>query len=616
MTRRGIIKSWTALLLLFLTGCCLCVSGQVPWTEATNPPSCHPYISSQVPSLCVEVLNYEEGTPIFIPGDVTWDFLVNRLGDLVNAGVTSGVTLNQTCREALSKAGCATHFRRCVVTETETYAWPVRPCEYLCHELEDECGEKFRVGVSTGIIMFLPYRDMVTSPKCNETDHWTNDEPFFSETQNFTTLSNLTLQCSAPDKGRAEAIGCEEPLVNVKSGDSLGCGFRCPLPSLTDEQYEAVKIAQAVIAWLSLAATSLLVITYGLNRKLRRFPANLIMMSALSANIAAGALCLATMIGEEDVWCGDEVYALDVAIDNSSSHPSVSVTNADALYVQSPLCTLQAATFWWFAISLNMLIQLYMLALIPDNFKANLHVKFQLVMHPLAWGLSFLFALIPAAANKIGFTSADTLYAIFDGDVYFWLLWVAPFSFCLLFGTISFLCCIIKIFYVCLKTNRMDLFHSNIRVSCFVLVFMLVYTFIFAYSIKVENSKETVADGYNEYLTCLFLSAQFGMSRDDCELDEEVANFPLVVLRSVGISCLGLLLFFTFVSTEWFKFYKQTITGTTRSSVNSGRSNTRRTPSRRSKKERKGIPMETLDGAALTSSEKEDLEESKRIGGL
>ncbi|KAL6063065.1 hypothetical protein QOT17_011734 [Balamuthia mandrillaris] len=574
------------------------------WTNDLHEPYCAPYLSADV-AVCADVLDYPEGTPIFIAGDVTWEFLVNRVRSLSNAVINhNNGNVNPECRLAGTKSCCATHFRPCARNAmNETIPWPVQPCKYLCTDHLKYCGTVFAgTNIASGLITFLPEREMINNLQCNITDLYANDTLFFPSDDHYNVSSplygDLLLQCNAPKAGVID-LTCQSPLVDDSDGN--GCAFECPLPTFSEEEYDAVKITQAVLAWLSLATTAVMGITFVLSPTLRKFPANLVVMVAISANIAAGGLCLATMIGEEQVWCGDELYSFGITANTTHT----SVKNADSLYVKSSLCTLQGfllmfgilgATLWWFLIAINMVVHLWLRELLPITWRDNLGFRLQLIFHPLAWGVSALFSFIPAVADKIIFSSGDTYCFVSvdeGGEVFFWLFWAAPMSICLLLGTLSFLFCIIKITTVIIQTGRTELLKSNLRVGCFVLVFLLVYSFIFAHSIRVQTSKEEVEQGYADYLACLYFPAQFGKeNKDQCHLEEDVSNYPLVFLRAIGVSSLGWLVFCTFVSKDWWKVYRDSISSSSGIMANNKRggssntNNSHRSNKRKKKKDK------------------------------
>jgi len=61
--------------------------------------------------------------------------------------------------------------------------------------------------------------------------------------------TNYTIPCNNPDLVPIPIPQvCEAPQV---SNGATGCAFACPLPSLSDSQYDNVKIMQGILGWFS-----------------------------------------------------------------------------------------------------------------------------------------------------------------------------------------------------------------------------------------------------------------------------------------------------------------------------------------------------------------------------
>jgi len=67
--------------------------------------------------------------------------------------------------------------------------------------------------------------------------------------------TNYSIPCSQPELVPVPlAQNCEYPQV---TNDIGGCSFACPLPSLSNSQYDNVKIMQGILGWLSWVNLSL-----------------------------------------------------------------------------------------------------------------------------------------------------------------------------------------------------------------------------------------------------------------------------------------------------------------------------------------------------------------------
>jgi len=88
-----------------------------------------------------------------------------------------------------------------------------------------------------------------------------------------------------------------------------------------------------------------------------------------------------------------------------------------------------------------------------------------------------------------------------------------------------------------------------LRVLLFIFSIFLVVTLFSVYCINNAANASTINSGYQQYYACIGTSAVSGTI---CELDSNVANYSLVMLKGFAISVLGVLLFFIFTSPQLF----------------------------------------------------------------
>ncbi|KAL6045504.1 hypothetical protein QOT17_022758 [Balamuthia mandrillaris] len=322
------------------------------------------------PSLCQAYVGLEAGTQIFVPEGMAWEDIRSLLLTFTSGnGIAS---IPQACQVSSLDMACRTYVRPCIVdpATNETMVYPVQPCRDMCLHFAEVCASTWeRFAAPLGYGLFFPGGDAQLPLDCGEMDPATNASFFLNSTFSVSTnTSVITARCGGPQR-TSNSSSCVEPLVQV-SEDSARCGFACPLPSLDDEQYDAVKVLQTVLGWLSWVASLFLVITYSIDPKLRRWPSNLITMVALSAHMAAWAIIFPSFVGHENVWCSlnGDVAAPDLKV---SYDPNASLGGQNFevewdLAFKSPVCTLQggllmfgflAGTCWWALIALNMFLQ-------------------------------------------------------------------------------------------------------------------------------------------------------------------------------------------------------------------------------------------------------------------
>ncbi|KAL6053589.1 G-protein coupled receptor Fz Smo [Balamuthia mandrillaris] len=408
-------------------------------------------------------------------------------------------------------------------------------------------------------------------------------------------------QCGGAQR-TAKASDCVYPLVQA-SENPVRCGLECPLPSLDDEQYDAVKVLQSVLGWLSWATSLFMAVTYTIDPKLRRWPSNLITMVALSAHMAAWAIVFPSFVGHENVWCsfnGDVAVPYMTVIydpDAPLAEQSYQV-EWDAMF-KNPVCTLQggllmfgflAGTCWWALIAFNMVLQLYFKEKLPQSKKFTRWQQF--TFHTIGWGLPLICAFVCMVADRIAFSTAATFCFVSSEDdaVYLGIFWLAPVCLLLVLGLVFFVCSITRILYLGIKEGSCKkLLFTYYRIVLFVFVFLTVYCFIFAYTIEVEANEDTVKEGYNDYYVCLI----YAKPEEGCSLSQDVTNYDLVLIRSIGYSGLGLFLFLTFMTLDWRRVYSR--------AWQSMRTATRATSSRSKNKSDNKMTIE--DPSAFSESE-------------
>ena len=116
----------------------------------------------------------------------------------------------------------------------------------------DQCTQVYleKFGAPIGYGGFLPTnRSLPLS--CNYTDPDNGGREFFPSSNLTYAIGgeNVTVPCSERQRYQEAQLICQEPLVPDYDEDL--CGFSCPIPSLTEEQYDSVKIMQGVVGWTS-----------------------------------------------------------------------------------------------------------------------------------------------------------------------------------------------------------------------------------------------------------------------------------------------------------------------------------------------------------------------------
>ncbi|KAL6051979.1 Frizzled-9 [Balamuthia mandrillaris] len=489
------------------------------------------------------------------------------------------------CADDGMKMVCTSWLRPCVMVEDKPVVFPQQTCHDTCTGFLDKCTElATEAGVPPGVGLMKPRGITWDLWSCDMPDDGAHNTTFY-QTASYSFAAplledpervvNVSTQCNPADKleGRAGAT-CNSPLEANEKGV---CVFECPLPSLSDSQYDALEVMQSVLGWLSWVGSMFLCLSYIGHPKLRSFPANLIMMTALSAHIASLAFILPNFVGTEEVWCdGGTEFVPNFTVNQLNTggrqDPSKAVTidvDADSLLVKGPWCQVQglvlqfgflAGTFWWAIVVFNIFIEVNF----PDSKLAAYKTKI-VVYHCLAWGFPAIFTIIPLAADRIAFPNAGSFCFISYEDNYAYQLacWFIPVGLLLLAGSTFFLGSLFKLiplfFRTPDRTKRAKLVRVYFRLMLFVAVQLGVYLFIFIYTIVTESNKDEISEGYEDYYSCLLFVNYPDYPRDSCSLSSSVTYYPLIVLRALGFSILGFLLFLNFVTSTTLSYWGLTL---------------------------------------------------------
>lgn len=146
-----------------------------------------------------------------------------------------------------------------------------------------------------------------------------------------------------------------------------------------------------------------------------------------------------------------------------------------------------------------------------------------------------------------------------DNDAWILVFFFIPVGIALLIGFACFFIAIVKILVAAIKLRKPQLLLNYFRLLCFIFIFLFIYSFIFSYHITIASNASTINEGYGVYFDCL-LDPYLVSSSGTCSLSDSVSNYNLTMLKAFAICCLGLFLFFTFMTWEimhhWYLLFK------------------------------------------------------------
>ncbi|KAL6072414.1 hypothetical protein QOT17_005550 [Balamuthia mandrillaris] len=458
-------------------------------------------------------------------------------------------TLTERCGDLLLNSLCSTFLRPCIVNGDEVLAQPVMPCHQDCKGFLEECDGQVAF---PGAAMWLPEGEMIQEGgvlECNETDinarnisFWQNETYLWEDSESGWQTTLACLRVNVEDS----TVSCDGELVST----GKRCAVPCPAPGVTDEQYETIHIMQSVLGVLSWLGSILLIAAFLMSPSLRSFPANLVLMVGICAHIAAWAMIVPLVAGYDEVWCGDEVFTPDVTMEVEVATVEFDM---ESLSAKSGLCTFQGVllhfgfmgmSIWCFFVTLNLFLEVTFATKINGRL-----VRVRMIgYHCMGWALPFISMLIPAAADKYAFPPGSSMCFISHEDDGIWriLFWFLPVSFCIFLSFCLFLFSSSILIRTALQSpqSRAKVLRTYLRLMIFILLFLVCWICQFAYEMNYTLHEEDITSGYEEYLRCLFINAE---RLPSCQLSESVANYELMVLKGIGYTFMGLLLFLLFV---------------------------------------------------------------------
>ncbi|KAL6052694.1 Frizzled-9 [Balamuthia mandrillaris] len=554
-----------------------------------QPGTCVPWKGEA--KVCDQFPQWNEDTSVYVAEGTSLPALAERAGYIINnIGLIhdNDTSIDGRCNLYYISMLCLTYFRPCLVVPTSesnetVIPEPMQPCRSLCDDYTLTCKNNSETrGYPHGSGLWFP-QNYTTPLTCEEME---NGAPFWqTQVYNVTTSEYpdqaFNAQCNSLDSAKI-TLYCTEPLAN--SGNNQ-CSYKCPLPAYSDSQYGSAKNMQLVLGWFSWAGSLVLSFSYALHPTLRKFPSNLILMCALAAHFASLAMILPTVAGYENVWCGVDGAYLRPSAQEGYSGLQV-YFDIESLSVESSLCTFQgwllqsgflSSTMWWSIVSLNMFLSVIFRKKLPD--KLGWRVGVQVALHLCGWGVPALVMLVPAAAGKIVFAPGAFFCNVGSMNDGVWLIvfWALPVGIILLVGLVCFVASLVRLLsFIHGKKELKKTAATYIRIIVFITIFLCLYIFIFAYTLRVETDKEDIEEGYGDYFRCL-LNSQTGPY---CELTESVHNYSLAMLKSFAYSSLGLLLFLNFCLSQgilhfWWRFSSNVARGNFKSAITSESSTSR-----------------------------------------
>lgn len=301
---------------------------------------------------------------------------------------------------------------------------------------------------------------------------------------------------------------CYFPWVNASDKDpNFYCALRCPSAFRTNFEYKQAEIMMGIIGWLSYISTFFVFATMLCMPRYRHFPANLVLFVLFCSHILAFAFVFTITRGWRKTVCRDH-YS-----------PRWGYHEGNGACVFNALTVIfggLGTTFFWCAVAINSFIAIY---LKRDSILRSRW--FEIGTHVICWGTPFTCTLIALAAQQIGtpnqllfcFVTEDP-YHPKDGKAFSWQypLFFGPIGFCIVVATGA----IVMVLYEMRNLRAASgsgRFNKHIRIALFLVVFLGIYAFVFAYRFTITTDQNKWRASLTTYARSAFEgTSQVGLS--------------------------------------------------------------------------------------------------------
>jgi len=288
-------------------------------------------------------------------------------------------------------------------------------------------------------------------------------------------------------------------------------------------------------------------------RKFYTFPKNLPLFAALGSNGVAFAILMGYFAGKRDgvsvILCKDKFREADF-------------TDGDCVFQGMIVlfCAL-VASMWWLLIGVNLFLTIVL-------GKRKFRQTSSYIFYAFGWGVPSLAVIICLAAKKFEYSTGYGWCFVSDADDNAWELglFYVPVLVITAVGTGCLSVIIFKIVQSSLQTRgflssgkKAKLPRETYRLVGFIILFLYIFSFIYAYRFDLISRKDKIEKSFEEYAKCV-LKSQFAenpqKAKDSCEWKDKL-NYGIYVLNIFNASIQGVLVFAFFgLTQDNFKFVK------------------------------------------------------------
>ncbi|KAL6060820.1 hypothetical protein QOT17_013302 [Balamuthia mandrillaris] len=331
---------------------------------------------------------------------------------------------------------------------------------------------------------------------------------------------------------------CPEPLV---FDSALGyCWLNCETDIWKDEEWRSFRVTYQAFGWISLVASTVLLLSHMLNPLKRNLKDNLVPFLAIGLWLKAFTLSWGSSYGFQEMRCNED-EGQDF---QSSPCLAFSVFYAWGSYI---------ITAWW----LNICINLLLIAVFKQSMSLN---KWRLLGYHL-WGWGFgVLGLILIGSNDIFGSNIGSSICTFYGDEYeleakdvmLLAFYFVPLTLIFSVGITM----LMTVLIVITKTSGIAGLKAQWRLVSAVVMLVVVYVFPLSINYLKVSEKEDGAEAYLDYGLCRLDPTR----RDSCGSFENYVPYELEFANVFLDSSSGLWISLVFgLTVDNFQFWKNLV---------------------------------------------------------
>ncbi|KAL6060823.1 hypothetical protein QOT17_013303 [Balamuthia mandrillaris] len=542
---------------------------------AVQAQTCQTPSAADLPSYCAEAgVNY----PVYL--SATGSFAQSAF--FTEQATSPLLVAPQSC-QAVGLAGlCSLFFPKCAFSPEDDYyngslhrtEEPIFQhfCMSACQRFKEAC-PLFAASVVCDAVTFgdedrnVTFRDASSGENVTVAMPWYVPSGFAKvpDSPSFRFLFQTSWMGLDDYTGPVPFADCPEPLV---FDSALGyCWLNCEPDIWKDEEWRSFRVTYQAFGWISLVASTVLLLSHMLNPLKRNLKDNLV-----TSSLSLSSLFFVSVVFICPSGCGNKkvpflaiglwLKAFTLSWGSSYGFQEMRCNEDEGQDFQSPPCLAFSVfyawgsyiiTAWW----LNICINLLLIAVFKQSMSLN---KWRLLgYHLWGWGFGVLGLILIGANDLFGSNIANAIcmfageeYEIGKEDALLLSFYFVPLTLIFSVGIAMLMTVLVYI----TKTSGIAGLKTQWRLMTVVVMLVIVYVFPLTNNYLKLSEKEDGVDAYTEYGLCRLDPTR----RDSCGTFENHVPYELEYANVFLDSSSGLWISLVFgLTVDNFRFWKNLV---------------------------------------------------------